>query len=233
MTEVYRIDKNTIDNIKWLRTNYVLVKIDDPNEYRRTKGGIYLYIDTIVDRMEFANRHGIVVKICNKLRFNQDEGDINSIEYDTDIEIKEGDRVWFVYLDGLNCVEFDVQEPYEDGFRFVKYKMLRYDSLRVKKDESEIRTLNGYVLTEPFMETIKSTLFLNKKQNLYKGIVAYTGTSNRRYKTPSLHDDPSIKAGDTILINHPYINMLEDKVHKYFDKEYRIVKGSDIICKLN
>jgi len=242
MREIYRVSQETIDNIKSIRQNYVLIKIDDPNEYRRTASGIYLYVapDTsqdasqYVDDAKHANRHGIVIKVCDRLKFNQDMADIRSLEYDVDIEVKEGDRVWFSYLEGLNCVEFYVDNPDKEAVnRFVAYKMIRYDSLRVKKDENGIRTLNGYFLIEPVYEELSTTVFMEKEKIISKGIIRHKGTPNKQYKTPGLCDDSTIKIGDTVLIKSRFENYLEDSIHKYFDKEYRVVKGCDVLVRIN
>lgn len=229
MRELYTIDRKTLEGIRDVQTNHVLVKIDDPNEYRKTKGGIYIWVDPTEcgDRVKAdnADRHGIVQKVCKRLFFDPEDPGTKSLEFDVDIEVKEGDRVWFNYLDGLNCVEFHCEG--------VTYKLLKYDSLVLVKNESGIKTLNGYVLVEPIYEKEKTFLYMDKKKDVTKGKVAYIGTPNKRYRTPGISDDPRVKVGHTVVIRQKYEVNLEDKLHRFLDGDYRLVRGCDICGILN
>ena len=225
-------------------TNYVLVKIDDPNEYRKTEGGIYLYVDQDVDTAMHANRHGTVVSVCKKLHYvNRSRKEtfqgkdvnvgVDSVEYDSDIDVVKGDRVFFSYLDGLNCNEFVESEfsIHNEVKIHFSYKLLRYDSLRVCWRGDEVMGLNGYYLIEPTEETTSKLILLQKKNPLVSmGIVRAVSKPNRIRLTPGNKEIPEgvVKVGDKVAIRSKYLNWFEDSLHKKFDKPLRIINSSDI-----
>jgi co-chaperonin GroES (HSP10) len=159
------LNKEEIYKMK-LMPNQVLIKIDNPTEYFKTKSGIYIYVDTEVPVARTSNRNGVVVSVCDHLKFTREydwtslngkeyRTDREGVEYDTDIEIETEDRVWFSYHDGLNCIQYEQLEPEEvDGIQIhYQYKLLKYDSFRfVQKKDGTRKTLNGYVLVEPVIE---------------------------------------------------------------------------------
>jgi co-chaperonin GroES (HSP10) len=228
-----------------LMPNYVLIKIDNPAEYFKTDSGIYIYVDSEVPVAHHANRNGIVVSVCEHLNFSQNsyawnniQGKeykidyLNGVETDRDIEIVPGDRVWFSYLDGLNCKEYAQLEFEEINAIKIqyKYKLLKHDSLRLMEHEGIKQTLNGYVLVEPIIEK-KSELLevVDKKKDFNKGIVRYMGTPNRTYKTKTNFDDFDFKPGDTIYFKN-YNVEFEYAYLKQIKENIWTVRGCDIMA---
>ena len=240
--------KKQIESLK-PNTNYVLIKIDDPNEYRVTESGIFLHSDATLPSSEHANRMGVVVSVCDKLAFSTKgriittpNGDLNtpaidSLENDTDLEVQKGDRVWFGFISGLNCTEFVTEEfetdKYDRKLR-ITYKLLKYDQLRLRQRGDEYRTLNGNVIVKLDEQEVKSSLKIEKELNITVGTVKFSGTPNRAYKVPSYSDGEGVDAGDRIIMNVKS-NMdrpFEYPIHGKLEKGLRVIRGCDVVAKI-
>jgi|ERR1035441_9088654 co-chaperonin GroES (HSP10) len=255
------LPKEKIEKVK-PHINYVLVKIDDPNEYRVTEGGIFLSViegeGTEAPLSKDINRFGIVISICNRLRFNTSsrtqttrKGDLNVAAYDTlendvDIEVRVGDVVWYSFISGNNCDEFVTTEVEKDKYdRPIRYtyKLLRYDSLRLIRRGNSIKTLNGNVIIRPKENIVESSLELvhakyelpsgdvfDSKLDTLRGEVVYSGTPNKSYRAPQFSDGEGVSSGDHIvcMIAPNMIRNFEYSLHGKFEKGLRIVRGCDV-----
>jgi co-chaperonin GroES (HSP10) len=242
------LPKEKIEKIK-PATNYVLVKIDDPNEYRVTEGGLFLLYDKVVPVAQHANRMGTIISVCDKLLFSNksryssnSEGEVmsaayDSLENDTDIEVESGDKVWYSYIAGLNCTEFLTEEIEEDKHQRkyrITYKLLKYDQLRLRLRNNEYRTLNGNVIVTLDQEKIESSLIVERKVNHKIGTVKFSGTPNRKYKVPIFSDGEGVEVGEKIImkIESNSDREFEYSVHGKLEKGLRIVRGCDVFGKV-
>jgi co-chaperonin GroES (HSP10) len=219
--QIYIIDQDTVNKFKAV-TNYVFIKIDDPNEYRKTKGGIYLYFNPELNRAKDTDRHGIVMSVCKTLFF--DKEDYETVEFDVDIDVEVGDRVWFAPMDGANCDTFYCEND--------KYLLLKYDTLRfVHKKNGEVFGLNGNLLVKPIFEEEKFIIHTIKRENRKKGIVVYP-YSNIRDIVSEGNIYPDFNKDEIVLLDRDWDIRLEDQANQYLDEEFRVIRGCDVCAIL-
>jgi len=122
-----------------------LVKTKKSNEGAETKSGILIGFNVNTNYAEGPGSHvadlavitGEVVAVCDNIYFDRE--DVNdSMLWHTEIEVKVGDKVWFDYLESLNCTEILVDDDC--------YRVLPYQYLWVAKRGDKIIPLNGYCL---------------------------------------------------------------------------------------
>lgn len=181
-------NRTYVNDISRLRTDngWVLVKVN--TEPKKTKTGIIvgfnpdtLYSTGEDDRSshpaDVAEVKGTVIKVPDKLIFEKSD---YSMDWETEIEIKEGDEVWFNYLDSLNADEVN-------DMKLIPYQSIYF----IKRDE--IIPVNGYCLfeipepEEPWM----------KKDHSY-GIVWAVGKPNKKYQYKEWRDGIDLKKGDKV-----------------------------------
>ena len=118
---------------KILPTNYVMIKPDRPIESDKTGLARHDFVDS---HMQLAVS-GTIKAVCDDLWFyNGEEPDLvqESLEFETEIEVKPGDRVLFRYL---ATIDKDYQL---DG-----YYLVRYDDLFCRIDGKRLVPVNGYL----------------------------------------------------------------------------------------
>ena len=209
--ENYIISSEIFDKMTILdRHDSVLIKITERNEDRQTKSGIYVSSDTDFNPDEHAQRVGVVEWVPESVSLNESE-------WETDIEIKVGDKVWFDYLMGLNCVCFFVDR--------VEYKLLKYNDIYIAERDGEKIMLNGYCLfdlvdAEKEESEILELIDSEKKDARY-GVGKYMGKPIKKYRSPKFQDDERIVKGDVVVFGMPPI-LLEDMLHQEFDNGSRL-----------
>jgi len=225
----YRL--NSLDNFKPLN-NQILIKPIIKNIDRKTKGGLTLVPPPYAEQPNHVDRIGIVVKLPDKLHFNDkmrwtditmpdrtrmvkdskgtryakrgftkkiyiDEG--GSMDWDTDMQMKEGDIVLFNYIDAINAPLILVGE---EKYYIVKYSEC-YVCKRKVNGKEKITPLNGYLICEKVFKEKQSTLdHLSTKQIDERYLKAiYIGKPVKRYFGRGDFDDEvtKIKKGDKLL----------------------------------
>ena len=179
--------------------NHVIVEVFFSVEGFETKSGVIVGFNTDAIYAEGVESHaadltevyGRVVRTPKKLAYSRK--DPNGMSWKTDVEIEEGDYVWFNFFISRNCSEIIVGErllkaiPYEDLFVARKGSMT-----------GEIVPLNGYCLLEPIpLEALsKFDVLSADKIDETKAIVKYMGTPIQEYQTPMNGDMQDVRVGD-------------------------------------
>jgi len=194
-----------------------------------------------VDSMEesdLAPRYGIVAKLPDYLKFNYTGRDSQKMDWSSEIEIQQGDMVWFVYYLAITCTILIVENK--------KYWVFPYQFLIVAKRNEKIICLNGYCLFTRINEGLQSK-FLKLKEviNKQKGIVKYVGSPNKEYKPnyngeldavmPSKrYDDIEVEPGDKVIFRNKVELILEPKEHRTFsDEDLRYSQRAEIFCLIS
>jgi len=179
----------------------VLIKIELKNENRKSKSGLFLVGDSDFNPAENAQRVGRVVWIPRYLNYKE-------MEAYADMDLQVGDKIWFDYMTGLNCVRYDVDN--------VEYKFMNYSDLYVADRDGEKILLNGFCLFELVDDEIDSPLALKtgRKDSRY-GICKYAGKPNKKYVSDVWVDDERIVEGVKVIFGMPPI-LLEDSLHEEF-----------------
>ena len=192
---------------KRISDNYVLVKLNELNNEKKNKSGIFLTSgasDVNLDSNDIfdqVDRSGTIEMVSN-LYFNPN--DPLSLGNKTEMEVQKGDKVWALAIDSNMAYRFKVDNFY--------YKMIRYDGLTVAKRGEQIIPLNGWLLLDFVIEK-SSPLIVNpfKVKILDQGVVKYMGSKNSDYtinygksmsgalhKINNFSDDIDVKVGDRI-----------------------------------
>lgn len=228
--------------------NHVLVKVVRSAEGLKTQGGVVVGFNTDNVYAEGDDSHsanmaeicGIIEKLPYSLFF--DKSDSRSMDWETEIELCEGDMVWYSLLEAKNSVQLIC-----DG---VVYKSIPYQDIYAYKREAwrnkwkgtkvTIRgTINGYVLCRPVMMPRLSDLDAISDTQIDKtrGIIAFISNPPKAYIRDFYSHIEDLRVGDEVLFDsrtHPFY--LERFKHTaIFDNgnQYWCVLRRKIIAILN
>lgn len=238
---------DSIENFK-PKFNWILIKPDwngqgitRPYEIDTPEGKKSILLDTSYEPEKHACCTGTVVKIPDGQPYFNPSDPTKSMEWETDFEIKEGDRVIFGY--------FAFTEAFRDSDpRWVKvgeeyYILIFYGLMYLAIRGEETIMLNGYTLVEPITDEINSKLFLpshiRRTQNKQRGKIKLLGSCNRAYSNHRYPpDEDCLKVGDIITMDR-YCNIpLEYDLWRTFgDKQlyFRVQRTfiSGIVTEIN
>jgi len=211
--QVLQLD--SLDNFKPI-SNSVLVRIDDRHD-EITYGTLTLKLDTSFEVGKHAANKGVVIKVPEKFVYSNKPLP-NTGDWDTEIEVEEGDLVYFDYLTGIECNQIECKGKL--------YYVLPYHTLYVVRRKEEVIPLNGYVLLEPIIKEEGYKDFKFDRERAKYAIVAYSGSCNKKYRNKQYYDDPAIKAGEKVIYGKVSGLFLEQEEHSSFngDKRYRIIQ---------
>jgi hypothetical protein len=212
---------------------------DDPN-------------DTSSHIADVAETCAKVVKLPEKLYFNPE--DENSMPWDCDMELCEGDLVWTNPIESLNAVSLVCENkvykllPYSDLY-CAKRSILIKKTTEWDKDtmlpkdvrwyDEVVIMLNGYVLCEQVPRPKLSELDITNCDTIDKtrGVIAYLGKPNRTHKRPEYSDFLDLKIGDEVLFDKKYTPFLLERtlVAAKFSQEklYWVIPRRRIVAVLN
>jgi len=246
--------------------NHVLVKVTFRAEGAKTKGGIVIGFNEDVNYAEddsfwsadLAEIRGEVVKVPQKLYFNPD--DPKSMDWECDMELRVGDRVWYSVLEAKNSVQLLCDGilyksvPYTDCY-VAKRKiddltdcpaMKGLDISKIGKTitseellQLETICLNGYVLCSPvYFDKISPLDAISDTQiDMTRGKVAFIGKPVKTYKNASYSHIDDLRAGDEVLFekNCPLYYLERNKSLACFDgdNQYWVVAHRRIAMILN
>ena len=205
--------------------NHVLIETDVDWSNKKSKGGIIVGFNEDVLFAEGDSSHvadltipyGIVKKTPKLLYFNPD--DSNSMDWETSIEIKEGDMVWFSLMESRNAVCVLCEQklyrilPYADCYvakrRFNMMERLDFALFfNISLDETikEVSIpLNGYVLCEILYKPKISPLDAlseNMVDNT-RGRVKHVGAPPKAYLRKEYCHIEDLRVGDEVLFDNP------------------------------
>lgn len=182
-----------------LLNNLVAIK-PYPSDEIRLKDGKVLYLDIRFEEYLNARTAGVVVGVPDRLTFNPTG--VVTLQWDTDMELQQGDTVIFNYLAVKNAI--DMGQAFGDGV-----VAMPYDSIYAAIRNDEIICVNGYIIVEPEQERIVTDLFVpDSAVELSKqvGRVLHAGAPNKGYRIDVLVNgytspDNPVKVGDRVMFN--------------------------------
>ena len=220
---------------KWRITpnsNNVIIEITERSEDKTTKGGIYVGYNKDVVYGEGDGSHeadvaevwGIVMATPPSLYYNPKNSN-QGMPWETSIEIKEGDMVWFDYFASVNC---DVLKSKDRMFY-----VINYSDIYVGKRGDRVIPLNGYCLCVPVEKEVESELARGIGDEHEKGKVKVVclGRPNDHY--PSYQHEPTyysdrinIREGDVVLLRRNYKPYLLERMGEIstFGQEVYVVQ---------
>lgn len=216
-----------------LLNSYVLIKpyLDTSIELAGKK----FEIDTTYEIEKHAPTEGEVMAVPDRLVFNM-EPRKRSVDFDVDMELKVGDKVYFHYLTRDNCIR-DGRVVYDDDDN--PMYMVEYDQIFTAVREDDIVPINGWNLVELLEgDIVKSDVLeipdaLKNKGSVKFAKVAHMASPVRRYKRfPQESDCDTISEGDVVAysknsdipVQYAYYNTLGKK------KKFRRMQRRDIFA---
>ena len=211
----------------------VLVKVDitfGDGYVHKTDGGLEIEFAGVKwNEHAHIPRFGTVVRVPNRLvlkDFSNMDLD-NTIEWKTDIEIEEGDEVYFGKMASANAPLVVVGDDV--------YYLLNYGDLILRVRDGEIYPLNGYVLLESVIEEtridgliLEFGDFVNKRL----GVVTHVGTPTSSHFGSKLVD-ADVEVGDEVIFGGEYFGELEEEMFAKLEKGLGYCQRRWIIGKTN
>jgi len=216
--------------MRQLKSNYVAIVPNDPF----SKIGDMEISDTFNPHVHYKLT-GTVVAICDtltylgyeKLRTPLDnEFDLArhreiteySMEWDTDLEVKVGDIVYFRLV---NLLESQTDAKYYDSTVIINGQvaiLMPYDDLIAKVNNDLLEPLNGYILVEPIIHNNNIGYFeVPSKRSVTEGIVKFIGKPNKHYLFyPELCDLLDVKVGDKVAYPKTAPVRIETEAYKQY-----------------
>ena len=208
--------------------NHVLIRLDAENDHIKLKNGSILYVDNAYDPEKHATVEGIIYGLPSHLKYS---GIPNiGMPWDTDMELKDGDRVIFYYLSVINAFKPETMRFFtKDKDRYV---FIPYSSIFVALRGDKVIPVNGYCLVEPcedpFTGNIRErmrkigleavTLETKSNTNVSFAKVRYLGKPNRGYVDSGNSDDGvNVKEGDIVVLRKVSDIPLQYPLHQKFD----------------
>jgi len=249
------LNKEELDRAE-IPLNHVLVKMLHTSEGIKTKGGITVGFNTDTTYSEgdnswvadLAECYAEVYKVPKTLFF--DPNDPRSMDWQTEMELKVGDTVWFSILESKNSPEIICEKalyksiPYQDCYVAKRIVMrgtqLNGSTLRQETVECyKVISLNGYVLCEPcFKPRISALDELSEKEiDKSRGIVKFAGTPPKRYLREEYCHIEDLQVGDEVLFDPKtalfYLERLENLATFDGNNKYWVVLRRRISAILN
>ena len=233
---------NSISEIRSLLTcrNQVLVRRVYDNLEDTTPAGIIKAVDPSFRPNVHADRISEVVMVPEGLYYYPPmykyKQATESIDWDTDMELRVGDIVWHTFMELSDTYNIKVRDSGE------LYKLLRYEDFYLAKRGEELIMLNGYVLCEEVLRDRLGALdVLEREVDTTLGRVALLGNRNRAYRirggAKDLDGNDILKVGDIIVKRNPKVHIrLEEDVHAKFPLEkkmYFIIQRRDIFAVID
>jgi co-chaperonin GroES (HSP10) len=199
-----------------------LIIVKDPEFFvAKDKDGI-----EATDQSAHLDRYGIVKKTPESLNCKK-------MDWETDMELKYGDIVWFDFHSGLHCPIIQVEDK--------EYRIMEYQNLIVAKrfvpviEIDCVVSLNGYCLFEEISNLPKTKLILPFEHiDKQVGITRYAGNKNKSYRNKKKYDDMDIQINDKVIFRNQVNNLLENDMHRIFsDVPLRYQQRTDILRILN
>lgn len=238
--------------------NYVLVK-PDKDHTKDYKTG--MYISDHYDPARHWSVSGTVIQIPQRLVYLGDElqalkslGKLTgaylhyaqqhrmmSMDFDTEIEVQVGDKVYFNYSNHIAGSEEKKEFNSPTGEKLI---LMPYDSLYVAVRGDECIPLNGYIYVKPLRYSIEDLQNMRKTAHGWKkppkkgdirkgwGVVEMVGSPNKGYLDyPDAIDSTDIRAGQTVLFRKTLSFDMEWSYHKtlFQDTIYRMQR-KDILA---
>ncbi len=244
-----------IENLKLeditLTGNYLIVKPDPNYDFVEIKGQdgnvkIYLSYDP-QDDTKHVSISGTVLKTPSELKYygellnkelsiSQEERSSkmrNTMPYKTNLNVKEGDKVYFNYHN-----QFDV----EIEGRLISIEgeglcmLMMYDTLYGKQVGDKFVPLNGYVIFKRDQSereyTLPSGLTIIQTTNLYAGKQGFVVSADEAvsgYIDGGYEDKMKLNEGDRIIINPKFGYRIAYSIHAGDMEDYEIIRRRHIL----
>jgi co-chaperonin GroES (HSP10) len=225
--------------------NMVIIKLDKSNDSIKLGNNFTLYVDTSFDMEKHATVTGEVYGLPSHLQWT---GKANiGMPWQTNMEIKYGDKVIFYYLSVINALKKEEMRYIFEGED--RYIFIKYENIYAVYGDGFVKPVNGYCLIEPCanpvieeqrarMKAIGMQLIADdkpSKTHVVFGKVKYISEPNRQYVDEGMTDEGcDIKPGDTVVLRRTHDIPLQYDLHAKIDNgaKYWRVQRRNILAKI-
>jgi hypothetical protein len=160
---------------------------------------------------------------------------LDSVRFDTEVEVEVGDRVYFEYMAHMMADTYGRWVPTSQGTMM----MVKYDDLILAKRDNEVIMLNGNVLVENEVQEADTEGFIkqlhvkdHKTRSHAYAKVRYCGTRVKAYlELRGIRDGNQI--AERIIYDPRYAKELEFGLHRIFDEKRLLrIQRKDIYGKV-
>ena len=180
-------------------------------------------INTSYEKEVHFPSSGTVVAVPYKLNYSTFAEDRESLMFDVDMQVKEGDTVIF----GYNIVP----QALQSGKSLGNHVLIKYDNLFCAIRDEKIIMLNGYIIVEAIEDMapagdILLPDHLRSVNHFQKGKVLHIGDCVRRYRFyPEIGGDLlQMKAGQDILFHMQHSIPLQYAMHSIIDDKKELYR---------
>jgi len=204
--------------------NKVIIKISDMNDSITLSNGVKLFIDTQFEPAEHTPVVGEVVGV-SRLYYNESDPE-NSMEWETDMQLKVGDTVFMEYFAVHQCLgtKIDRNAAYENPKWFtidgVLYITISYQDIYFAVRNEEVILLNGYSIVRPiYVNKVESDTIIipnslkHKKSPKFCEVIL-PGKPVKRYLDKKYRDFRGLSAGSIAMFMRWAVQRVEVKLHK-------------------
>lgn len=185
-------------------SNLVLIEFD---ENEKIGGLIYSQLSKDLNEYGSAPCTGTVFKAPGRL-FTALRNPY-SMSWVTNMELKEGDKVWFQRTIFLNAPQL-----IHKGKKLV---FIPYEEIYIAKRGDFEFMLNGYLLVKPKVVEDKFLAYSNKEISLSRGVILKTCPAVEYISGD--YDEIDVKEGDEIICSDEYRVELEDEMFSTYSKD--------------
>ena len=202
-----------------MMNNNVLVRIDfNPSEDTVRPSGIIISGMAGVEwnDSKYMPRFGVVVKTPDHLvnrSFDNIESGAELMGWETEVEIKDGDLVYFGAMISANAEALEV-----DGDL---YLLIPYSRIILRVRDEELTPVNGYVLLEEVVEKVRVDgliLEVGDFQDKRLGVVTHNGRNNDSYFASDAVD-ADVEIGDKVIFSGKFFGHLESDIFAKLPEE--------------
>lgn len=218
--------------IKRIPKNHVLVEVDCLRHKKIAfQNGFNIIVDPGFAKEQHAQTHGIVRNIPEGLYFNRN--DIESLEFETPITVKPGDKVFFHYLQ-INKAVNQNKAIYKNGKYYI---FVKHDSLFFGIRDGEHIMFNGWMLLKPIEVAVDEkkkyldTLPKNRQDHdPLMGEIAFAGPSVDKYFYGSESDKGiDVEVGDKVIFLPESDIPVEYPMHQSLKQKYFRVQRKELL----
>lgn len=222
-----------------LTPNWLLISVDREIDRAVVSG---ITVDTTWEKETHAIVTGTVLK-TSELRYIKPgyrdnrvlrNGGEAPLEFDTDMEVREGDFAYFNYLSMNNALK--TGRVVELGGRMCAF--IRYDRLYAVERDGVFIPVNGYVLATREPEVRSSLLTIPNLRNKNEATVDFVGTPLKEYfwermqSAVPYYDHGFLQPGDIIIFREQAGRQLENKVVRARDIDYMRLQEKDVFARI-
>jgi len=237
--KIHELDWEDLKSINLMPyANMIMIEIINHNLDEETESGILKCSDDDFNPHGHMESFGKVFKVPEFLYYDKEIFYSNeSMTWKTEVEVKEGDDIWFSRLQSGNC----------DIIKFKNHpneiRIIPYSDTYLARRGDKVWGLNGYCAFTPIkQEKLGSLDILDKEDDIFKGICKYLGSHNVEYRPKPvmsratgdvkeyIHDSDNIdlEIGDEVRFLTQYRRVLEPEGYEELGEKLYIAQRKEL-----